>query len=263
MYIKQIMKKLKDNTHWIILVGFVFLVLMAIVMWKKGQYKEGFMQQFSRFRSVQHPFYGEINVFDNNDLISSVIHDNKIWEEHIIDIMSKYYVAGTDILDIGANLGLNSLGMHIKKNISGTCHVFEPQPDVFTLLAFNLRNVPCKMYCMSLSDKNEIVSMNVNNNNIGASMITNENNNLNVLSIPLDSITFQNKISLIKMDVEGYEDKTLKGSKLTFETHKPVLIIEIWADRFQRVNAILEEMNYKLDYHVSGDDYIYKHVNSM
>ena len=68
------------NTHLIILscLLVLVLVLVAIVMWKKAQYKEDFMQQFSRFRSVQHPFYGEINVFDNNDLISSVIHDNKI-----------------------------------------------------------------------------------------------------------------------------------------------------------------------------------------
>jgi FkbM family methyltransferase len=241
----------------------IFLVFIAFVMLYKilyCNYKENFTQPISRFNNIQHPFYGEITVFDNNDLISNIVLNNKIWEDNIIDIMSKYYVTDTDILDIGANMGLNTLGLHKKKQITGTCHAFEPQPDVFTLMSFNLKSVPCKTYCMSLSDKTEIVSMNVNINNIGASSISNSKDNernMNLLAIPLDLIKFNNKISLIKMDVEGYEDKVLKGSKITFETHKPVLIIEIWNDKFQNVNAILEEMNYKLDYHIGGDDYVY------
>jgi hypothetical protein len=49
-------------------------------------------------------------------------------------------------------------------------------------------------------------------------------------SIPLDSILyqFQRRISVIKLDIEGFEYIALQGMKELIQIHKPVIFIEIW-----------------------------------
>lgn len=42
----------------------------------------------------------------------------------------------------------------------------------------------------------------------------------------IDSFGFRN-VSLIKMDVEGYEDAVLAGAKETIQRERPVLLVEI------------------------------------
>ena len=54
------------------------------------------------------------------------------------------------------------------------------------------------------------------------------------------------KISLVKIDVEGYELNVLKGGRRMFERDKPYLFIEIWKQNFKKVNQFLNRMSYKL-----------------
>ena len=43
----------------------------------------------------------------------------------------------------------------------------------------------------------------------------------------IDDFNFDNKISLIKIDVEGHEIEVIDGAKITIEKNKPVLLVEI------------------------------------
>ena len=49
----------------------------------------------------------------------------------------------------------------------------------------------------------------------------------NVKTNKLDNFKFSNKISFIKIDVEGHELKVIDGAKETLKKHKPNLLIEI------------------------------------
>ena len=89
-----------------------------------------------RAKLHDHPVYGKVHVFDEVDAISRHVLSNQIWEDYLCDWLASYYKPDTDVLDIGANLGFNSLRMQQIKPISEGCvyHLFEPQHDVFTLL---------------------------------------------------------------------------------------------------------------------------------
>ena len=48
-----------------------------------------------------------------------------------------------------------------------------------------------------------------------------------VVTKKLDNFNFTNKISFIKIDVEGHEIEVIEGGKLMIKKNKPVLLVEI------------------------------------
>jgi len=155
-------------------------------------------------------------LYNEKDLISGIVRQGKIWEEDHIRLWKKYYVPGTDILDIGANMGLSSLAFHKKHGITGTVHLFEPQYHAMFICSYNTKQIPRKkLYCFALSDKFYILKYESVYSNIGATDIR-ENQDKefieHVSGVPLDSIDFKNKIYFIKMDVEGFEESVVRGA---------------------------------------------------
>lgn len=215
----------------------------------------------NRIKKIDHKVYGEIYIFGGgNDVISAAIGNDQIWESDLCNYMSEYYESGTDMLDIGANLGLNSLQLNNVKKITGTVHLFEPQNDVFTMLKYNTRNLNRKLYNITLGLNSEILSFVQQYDNVGGTSIFKENQKGNVFvsSVALDQIEFKNKISLIKMDVEGGEFNVLVGAKETLKKHKPNLIIEIWEFEYKKVSNLLKSMDYVQIKKLGVHDYLFQ-----
>jgi FkbM family methyltransferase len=51
-----------------------------------------------------------------------------------------------------------------------------------------------------------------------------------VLTVPLDTLAFDQRISLVKIDVEGHEAAVLAGMQQLIRTSKPTLIVETNSD---------------------------------
>ena len=67
---------------------------------------------------------------------------------------------------------------------------------------------------------------------MGKATIHNENNfenyeNFEIQTKKIDELNFDNKISFIKIDVEGHELEVIEGAKNTIKRDKPVLLVEI------------------------------------
>ncbi len=80
--------------------------------------------------------------------------------------------------------------------------------------------------------------------------------------ITLDSLNIKNPVSLVKIDVEGFENHVLAGGVQFFDLHRPTLFIELWSktpEKTAAVQAQLDLMGYELNEHIGGDDYVYKH----
>jgi FkbM family methyltransferase len=185
------------------------------------------------------------------------VRQNKIWEDALCKKLAENYVEGTDFLDIGANIGLNSVRMNQIKKITGTAHLFEPQPDVFLMLKYNTRNLNRKLYNMALSDKNGYSSFTQKAENVGATQIG-DDLEISIATARLDDFPFTNKISLMKIDVEGHEESMLKGGKETILKHKPTIIIEMWPHKKEAVTQILNSFGYFQTEHLGMDDYVYR-----
>ena len=64
----------------------------------------------------------------------------------------------------------------------------------------------------------------------------------NVETKKLDNFNFFNKISFIKIDVEGHETEVIKGSLNIINKHKPILLVEI--EETHTKKNVTETLNY-------------------
>jgi FkbM family methyltransferase len=89
-----------------------------------------------------------------------------------------------------------------------------------------------------------------------------KNNNLFIPAISLDSISyiFTNKVSVIKLDVEGFEDLVLEGAKLFLEKHKPTIFIEIFDEKYNKTFKLLNSLNYVLLENLGDLNYIFVYL---
>jgi FkbM family methyltransferase len=209
---------------------------------------------------------------------------NKEWEPSIVNSINRYLVEGTDFIDIGAHIGLITLAVNDLKKAS-RIHSFECDPVNFTCLRRNTRGISnINLYNFGLSDSNKICNINENTYNSGCNHInsttdykgTNNydyswlqnvkqnylNNNTSFYSIlPLDSLKylFHNGVSVIKIDVEGYEYFVIAGAKEFLSLYKPVIVIEIGEDNLDKVNKQLNDLGYYIAELLPNENFVYLH----
>lgn len=194
------------------------------------------------------------------------------WEEGIHDVFKEYVKPGSVALDIGGHMGTHALNLSRLVGDSGSVHVFEPQLKMFCELMINMKinhceNVTC--YHRALGKEKKWVEMYQPKENFQGEYkhILNEGHAC-VAESPsdfkgdrtwmtvLDEFNFDN-VSLIKIDVEGYEMDVLRGARETIKRNKPVMIIEIFSG--PELTSRIEEIK-SLGYNcfsLGGDDYLF------
>ena len=150
--------------------------------------------------------YGEYNP-DETEFILSVADKNKL------------------CLDIGANFGTISQALET----SGfTCIAFEPQPDIFAIMS---KNVKGEKYNCALGDITSVGKMPLFPPNLAENyggMTVGQASVYGTIDVPirtLDSFHLTN-VGFIKIDVEGFEEKVLRGGKKLIEECRPILYLE-------------------------------------
>jgi len=139
----------------------------------------------------------------------------KYLESDILNIIRK-----GNIIDCGASFGDSSI--ILSKYTDHKVYALEPDKTIFNYLTENIRknNLDNKIIPINcgVGDREEVVDFKTAKLNL--TTIDNIVKNKNI-----------NKVSLIKMDVEGYELKALKGAKETIKKHKPILIVSAYHKR--------------------------------
>lgn len=138
-------------------------------------------------------------------------------------------------VDVGANIGNHSVFF---SKFFNRVHSFEPNPLAFDVLKVNAKYAIPKNniepYPIGLSDIDGYHSFSINRCNMGASKIESDEiklsscQNIRVKVQKADNIQcLQNeKISLVKIDVEGHEVNVLKGARNIIQHNKPAIIFE-------------------------------------
>jgi len=224
-------------------------------------------------------------IFKNSILIQ------ELWDTKAVVHICNNLVPGTDFLDIGANIGLITLGVDLYNNEVtnkpiNKIHCFECNPEIFDCLKFNMKNKKnVQMYNFALADKEQLCNMRFNYYNNGNTIIKTVYENGKTLDIPvnypdpfeherrldynvfipafsLDTImhNFTTRVSVIKLDVEGFECRVIQGGKQFLDFHRPAIVCELAKDKFAEANELLVSYNYKMSQQLGPDDYIYIHT---
>ncbi len=179
--------------------------------------------------------------------------------ESELRIVKKFISPETDTIDVGVYRGVYSYEM---AKYSKIVHAFEPNPIIFNDIEKNLKKIikNIKLYNIALSDKEDLVSLkvpirnkNYNKKNyeeyfqMGKASIHVDNvmdgiESFDVKTKKLDSFNFENKISFIKIDVEGHEMEVIKGSENIIKKNKPILLVEIEEQYTQK--KVIDTLSY-------------------
>ena len=196
-------------------------------------------------------------LFKNDCGVTDMARTGGIYEHYIFDfIKSNLEVNGTTIIDVGANFGFHSLEFADLVGDNGKVFAFEPQRLVYYQLCANILlngydNVWA--YNIALGNKNESVlvenpnyyaeeTINIGNSHINA--YTNCHNH-SVDMKKLDDYCF-NDVTVLKIDVQGYEPNVLDGAVNTILKHRPYIFIEIEEPQLQIYDFKFEDISNRL-----------------
>ena len=188
---------------------------------------------------IIHVFNGKYNVaiIENDQYIGNTIRHGYEWDGWMRRDIQEHYKENTDILDIGANIGYNTLMF----SDYGPVHSFEPVYHEFVTrnVEINKLNNPVKVYDIALSNKVGDVTLYMPKNAPdnpryinygGTSMNPSDDYNTETPLVSrcdiLDNV-YSGVPSIIKIDIEGEELNMLRGAVETIKKHTPVLLIEI------------------------------------
>lgn len=155
---------------------------------------------------------------------------NKEECEHIVGLALE---RGGLILDIGANIGNVSQAL---VHAGFEVRAFEPQPAIFNCLTKNINPEWC--YNIGLGDYESDMFMPAadysRKGNFGG-MSIGGSSGITVKVKTLDSFNFEN-VGVMKIDVEGFEEKVLRGAIETIKRCKPIIYLE--ADRPEKITSL-------------------------
>lgn len=177
-------------------------------------------------------------LFKNDCGVTDMTRRGGIYEHYIFDyIKNNINVENTNIIDVGANFGFHTLEFADLVGNGGHVYSFEPQKIIYYQLCGNIilngydnitgHNIALgneesilKMENLQYHSKNTI---NIGNAHLNAFY----DNGFNYVDVKkLDDYNFNN-ISVIKIDVQGYEPNVLDGSIKTILKNKPIIFIEV------------------------------------
>lgn len=212
---------------------------------------------------------GRFLIDDGDDLIKHSIVEGEAWEEHVIEALERHVVPGTVVLDVGAHIGTHTLVMSRLVGPRGRVYAFEPQRKIYRELFHNLRlnganNVEPLRFALGAGAP-QIIQMNPTvEGNEGGTGVGQGGDRAEMRS--LDSFRFR-RVSLVKIDVEGFEDQVLDGATRTLRRERPVVVIEIQGGtryesatseiraRIDNTRAKLERLGYRLT-SIRNHDYL-------
>ncbi len=188
-----------------------------------------------------------------HSFVSKCLVRRGIHEETLTKFVINEIKKGDVVLDVGANIGYYTLIFAKIVGENGHVFAFEPEPSNFNLLKKNVmvnnyRNVSLEK--IVISNKNGNTKLYLSKTNAGSHRIylsnTVKNNFINVEMKTLDEYfknnSIRDKISFIKMDVEGSEIGVIKGMNSILENKKLTVMLEFDPRQIKNYGASPEDL---------------------
>jgi FkbM family methyltransferase len=168
-------------------------------------------------------------VDDPGDMIKQVIVAGYPWERHLLELFERHVEPGTVVVEVGAHIGTHTVPISRLVGPWGRVYAFEPQRKIYRELHHNLAlngitNAVLLRYAVGAGET-RIIEMNpATGGNEGGTGVGQGGDRAELRA--LDGFGFE-RVSLLKIDVEGYENEVLEGAVDTIRRNRPVVVIEI------------------------------------
>ena len=166
----------------------------------------------------------EFAIFFNDSLSNEIITDG-VYEKDEISLAVKNIKKNGIILDIGANIGNHSIFF---SKYCKEVYAFEAHPKTFKILNFNCSNYnKIKLFNLGVSDRKGYLFFKKNTKDIIGGRSLKKKGIIKSKINKLDNILkIKNKISLIKIDIEGGEYRALIGMEKLIKKNSSIIFIE-------------------------------------
>lgn len=215
-----------------------------------------------------------LEMIDANQVHEMMI-EQTFYEHWLLSYIQKTFNGGV-LIDVGAHTGNHAVFFSMFCNFE-LIIAYEPNAEAFDILEKNIqRNFDVdhdkRVYSINaaLGDLTGEYTMKIHDQSrSGSAMVIpaekKETNLIQMLTLDDEVEKFERKISVIKVDVEGYEMEVLRGAEKTIAKHKPDLFIETHFNPFG-IEQQLKHLGYELKerychapvYHYSTNDRIPK-----
>jgi FkbM family methyltransferase len=189
----------------------------------------------------------------DDKLMDSHYEKGELCEYHMLDWMVAQMPRGGVWVDAGANVGNHALVFSL---LADKVVAFEPMPQNFALLEKNLAVQetielrPSNVVALRLGvgDAPGWVSAARGGTGQNCQWILAGEGSGRLQVVRIDDIVPRTEdVRVIKLDVEGMEEKAIEGAIKTINRCRPELFIEIWEeDALERIKVGLAQLGYKL-----------------
>ena len=212
----------------------------------------------------------------NNYKMKTIANDKGISSELLIygnheplttKIILEELSENMNCVDIGSNIGYYVLLENMKIGKNGKIWAIEPSPENFSTLKENIElqnGENIKAFNFAIGDKNGeiefVISKKSNWSKVKSEneSVDSENKVINVPLKTLDSFAKENnleRVNLLRMDVEGYENKIILGATQFLNQFKPTIMLEIHKmimgeKETRKILEKFKEINYENQYFV-------------
>ncbi|WP_162261751.1 FkbM family methyltransferase [Bosea sp. Root381] len=185
---------------------------------------------------------------DRDDHLLAIMRSSgAFYEAELLAALVPMVPREATVVDVGANIGNHSVFF---AGVMG-CRVIaiEPNPNAASLLARNLEingladRVEIRRCALGAERRRGRVSGAATHNLGMAAVEADEQGDIEI--VPLDGLSIESPVALLKIDVEGAEYDVLVGATELLKAHRPVLVLEIArAEDYRRIAALLQPFGY-------------------
>lgn len=210
---------------------------------------------FTRMRPCRHG----LMVYNLNDqYVGRSLDLYGEYAEHEVAVFRSILRPGDVVVEVGANIGAQTLPLSRMVGPSGLVVAFEPQEMLFNLLSANLvLNGATNVRTRRMAVGSEAGAIRVpvldprRSNNFGALGLGGWEHGAMVPLVTLDSIDLPS-CRLLKADVEGMEEAVLRGASGLIARHRPILYVENdRRDRSAALIGLIRSMGYRVWWHTA------------
>jgi len=245
---------LLKKIYWIICKKIGFSITL------RDERKSVHSKKLKKFNTVTGIYF--LPKFAYQDVIRREIIKNRIFDKDVFDLSKKFIKPNSIVIDAGANYGqMSILFAKLYKNVD--VYSFEASKYIYDILCKNVKQnskniIPVNCILSDINSKKFIEHPKISsvgtygalNLQILKKIITERGHE--VIEKRIDDFKFNKKISLMKIDVQGWDLKVLKGSINTINMHRMPIIFEYEKQFENQMNNDLQDyvnffnkLNYK------------------